>query len=72
MYLEMKLKHAELAWRVLKLRFPKSCKSNLFERKQAGYSISFEDLKTKTRYADVFKRQKTRKKLKRRYFQVKD
>ena len=58
MYLEMKRKQAKLDWRVLNLRFPKNLKNNLFKGKQASCSFCFEDLKTKTRYADVFKRRK--------------
>ena len=61
MYLEMKLKQAKLEWRVLK--FPRNCKNNIFKGKQAGCSFFFENLKTKTRYADVFKHRKQEKKL---------
>ena len=61
MYFDMKLKQAKLDRRVLNLRFPKNCKKYLFKGKQEGCSFCFEDLKTKTRNADVFKRRKQEK-----------
>ena len=67
MYLEMKLKQAKLGWRILNLQFQKNCKSNLFKGKQASCNFCFEDLKTKTRYADVFNR-RTQKKGKEKVF----
>ena len=57
----MKLEQVKLNSRVLNLRFLKNLKKNIFKGKQAGCSFGFEDLKTKTRYADVFKRQNNEK-----------
>ena len=61
MYLEMKVKQTKLDWRVLNLLFPKNWKNYFFKGKQADCRFSFENLKTKTRYADVFESQKQEK-----------